>query len=166
MKAFAGAVFLGVGLLVILSLTRLSDQTENVQMKVPEAFPEQVIKRSDVSVPMSRAEAHRSGPTPVDDSLPAEAQTVPLLTDSEALAAFRQSIEHGDARAPAIVRSPEAPSPPDEVLEMPSAYEAWEVKQERALKQRFLAAAREKIAWLEKEVARARVMGLDAESLR
>ncbi|RMF18656.1 MAG: hypothetical protein D6758_03725 [Gammaproteobacteria bacterium] len=49
---------------------------------------------------------------------------------------------------------------------MPSAYEAWEVNQERALKQRFLAAAREKITWLEKEVARARVMGLDAESLR
>ena len=74
--------------------------------------------------------------------------------------------EHGDARAPAIVRSPEREAPTAAELADPEAYQRYEARQNQRLYSDYVKAADEAVPQLQKDIDRARREGLPEEEIR
>lgn len=89
----------------------------------------------------------------------------PIELDPEAIASLREARLHGDPRTPPIERSAPRELPTAEELADPERYQEYEVRQERKVKQAFVAAAGPEAEKLRADIARGREMGIPEEEI-
>lgn len=110
--------------------------------------------------------------TPADLSAipaPVMREDVPLppLPESQVDAAetLLQSRLHGDARAPAVVRSAEREPPTAAELATPEAYQRYEARQNERLYRSYVKAADGEIPKLQEQIAKGKAQGLTPEQI-
>ncbi|MDP2228634.1 MAG: hypothetical protein Q8J78_14280 [Moraxellaceae bacterium] len=112
------------------------------QSGLPVLAPELPDSRDDVALPEPE--------TPVAD--PVESLRLARL--------------QGDARAPAVVRSPEPEPPTPEELADPQAYQRYEARQNARLYRDYVKAADAEVPKLRQQISEAQAKGLSPEQLR
>lgn len=130
------------------------------------------------AVAVSQAEASAPALPKVDQQLPALTNPAPVTaaaTDSpllpveeshvDAVVSLEEARLHGDSRAPAVVRTPEAEKATAAELADPDAYARYEARQNQRLYKNYLKAADTEIPKLQADIAKARGMGMTPEQL-
>ncbi|KZZ42419.1 MAG: hypothetical protein MK185_10025 [Saccharospirillaceae bacterium] len=86
--------------------------------------------------------------------------------DQQAIASFRDSVENGDPRAPALNRTRQRDEEPSaEELADPQRYEQYERRQQLRVYRAYVEASKSKIAELEKMIERGQREGVDDEQI-
>ena len=152
-------------LLIVLLLNLKNDELvqiqsgENVSAVMADSELLEPVKPAAVAVPQTI------------DAVEPETESViepraEIELDQQAIASFRDSIENGDPRAPALNQSrqrDEEPSP--EQLEDPQQYEQYERRQQMRVYRAYVEASKSKVAELEKMIERGQREGVDEEQL-
>lgn len=123
---------------------------EQVMTMGPEGSP--VVRPDGLSSPV---------PGRGDVPLPHQAE----LPQVDAVDSLRRAREEGDARAPAVARSPERESPTAAELADPDAYQRYEARQNERLYRSYVKSAESEIPKLQDQIARGRQGGLTPEQI-
>lgn len=153
-----GGVVLVLALVVALGLWLRGDAPDSV----PQA---EVVVRSEQRAPSSALPPATMVVAPVQDIR--EDVPLPPLPESQVDAAesLLQARLHGDARAPAVVRSAERELPTAAELADPEAYQRYEARQNERLYRAYVKAADGEIPKLQEQIAKGRTGGLTPEQL-
>lgn len=153
-----GGVVLVLALVVALGLWLRVD----APVSVPQAG---IVVRSEERAPSSALPSATVVVAPVQDMR--EDVPLPPLPESQVDAAesLLQARLHGDARAPAVVRSAERELPTAAELADPEAYQRYEARQNERLYRAYVKAADGEIPKLQEQIAKGRTGGLTPEQL-
>lgn len=153
-----GGVVLVLALVVALGLWLRVD----APVSVPQA---DIVVRSEERAPSSALPPATVVVAPVQDIR--EDVPLPPLPESQVDAAesLLQARLHGDARAPAVVRSAERELPTAAELADPEAYQRYEARQNERLYRAYVKAADGEIPKLQEQIAKGRTGGLTPEQL-
>ena len=161
MKMIAVCIVTLVGLAVSLGfLLRLEAPEEQV------ATMPQSVSNDDRGAGNQQGAVRQPAPALTDDSEPMAIVEDDWQPDPQVIANLRESLKNGDARAPTIGKSTPRATPEDAILDRPDLYQDFEASQEKKLYAAFVTAAREKEAWLQDEIGKARQAGLPEAQLR
>lgn len=101
-------------------------------------------------------------------SLPREDVPLPPMAEGapvDAVESLQRAREAGDARAPAVVRSPDREAPTAAELADPDAYQRYESRQNERLYRSYVKSAESEIPKLQDQIARGRQGGLTPEQV-
>lgn len=159
----AGGVVV-LGLVVVLGRWLREDATLS-PTGTTQAIGTAVVPSSGMSMP-------GAGVTPADlPAIPApvtrEDVPLPPLPESnvDAAESLLQAHLHGDARAPAVVRSAEREPPTAAELADPEAYQRYEARQNERLYRSYVKAADGEIPKLQEQIAKGKAQGLTPEQI-
>lgn len=129
--------------------------------------------------PFGAVPANRIGQTALPDTqTPSQLDVVPALpladdvplpaipaTEEPAQVSMSMAREHGDARAPAVVRAAAEQGASTAELADPRAYQRYELRQSQRLQKAYVQAADTEIPRLQQDIERARREGLSPEQI-
>lgn len=118
--------------------------------------------RDTTQAPQLPATGLIAAPTPGSDSALAPV----LIAQPDAAQAMTEARLHGDARAPALSRSPESAGASAHDMASPDNYQRYESRQNQRLYSAYVSAAGDEIPRLQEHINRAKREGISADEIR